>query len=1822
MTSGGATTLPFYDHNEILGLLSQIGGEPRPEPAADLQPWRSAAAVLVAFDPARLKPFGATTQGVSGLGLLPELIATTGQNSPYDGQWTLQTDARKVELRRLGSQEIIAAALAANPDRPAVLLQQMFERVIAGAPPLPPLTDLSRDELTALLVVTDWLYGIPITPPPPALNVVRATLESRQDLDRLRCLAGHFFTGRKKELERLRAHLFGSDRSILFVSGIGGAGKSALLAMSLLQLSEETHDPTCWVRVDIADSMVNPRYPISLLTQAAQQLGRRDSMLENIVASFISEAQSRRRSLDYAGLESLPRSPQDEVDWAIVRFGEIIKRYRAGNRSQAVFAFCVDTFEEAQFLGEPVANPVLNLLAQLVAATASRVIVCGRSAPPGSFLYMPPQAKTDPKLGVRLKFEPLADLAAEDALTLLERFIRQERPDARIEADNLRRVVQVVGGNPLTLQLAAHLINAKDLGALADPRALRDIRVEAAQARLYSRVLGHIHDRDVQRLAIPGLVVRLIDKHVIRDVLAGPCELGDVDAARAEQLLEALARENTLVDQVPKAEGLPEGTLRHRSDIRRVMLDSMPEEMSDRVNEIHRLAVEHWKTRTDVPAARARAEELYHRLRLGEDSEELESRWSEKLAKDLQDALRDAFGEFQPGNPARVWLAEKLGVTLDESERTTISSEAQEAQVELAATQCLAQGDAGQALAILEKQKPFQPGSRLFGLLARVLFRLGRPNDALSVTTEGLDSARAANNEAQLTDLLLLRAYVLESRHREEEALQALTQADTDKATRLARLRLKVRRRRVLRKLNVEDPGLRTEIIRLADALKSEIRQHPALLREVAAEIGDVNPTLLGQALELFGPEVTERMTSEQLLEVLAASGSFSKEELTRFAGISRRSLIELVRTKLDQLIQGGNEHAQEARQLAVTALRRSVNDVLEQSYQSAPATAGAGTVPSAPRAAAIADAVTKPYLTLPFASLTVEARKGLVEVLAQVSRETLSTIARHNLDLDLERLGGNLSDIELTAQLIAAAESYDRLTPFVQGILANVGPDTAAKVTDILNRTFNRRIPMPEELAPSTLPSAETLAASAQRIKDLLAPPSTGPTRGFESLSVGPAEATLPMPPTGSAKERARQRLRKNPADAVTRRLGRKGIASRGQDQGFEAIPRGPVEFPESSQLSDLDLALGLERIIGRNELLGVQYLDGGQKAARSIGRIVVRVSSTRAAPMGTGFLIAPGLLLTNNHVLPTPQSAAGGKVEFNYQCGLDGNLLGAVPFALDPDSFYLTSKSAELDFTLVAVRDSVDSGPKLADFGYKPLTALADEVLDGESVSIIQHPNGEPKQIALRENYVLKLPNTADRYLYYQTDTTPGSSGSPVFNDDWEVVALHHSGYAKRDQQNNILARDGRVWTANMGEDQIDWIANEGIRVVALVNFLRTVTGQDSAKQQILSSALAAGAAPKTPSAPGPAGSSGDEGKEAASQLSAPVTLVSAPLQPAPVAQSVAVATGAGFCETVLQFPMQVTVRIGTPQAGAAAVAGAALEKIEIDTDYSDREGYDPAFLGGGNRRVPLPQMTPAMVRDAAVNMEPADGLPKYVLPYHHYSVVLSTKRRLAFFTAVNIDGTLEQTLGKREQDRWIFDHRLESRLQIGNEWYGKPFDRGHLVRRLDPAWGRTKSIAKTANDDTFHFTNCSPQHARFNQGKNLWQGLENYLLDTSNKEDRRINVFTGPIFEKDDPVYEGVQVPRRFWKVVSWVRPDGSMGAAGFIVSQEDLLTAMGLEATAEQVARTFQDSISNIENLTKLDFGKLRDVDTYKRKPAPLEATEAGPKELESFEEIQL
>ena len=524
---------------------------------------------------------------------------------------------------------------------------------------------------------------------------------------------------------------------------------------------------------------------------------------------------------------------------------------------------------------------------------------------------------------------------------------------------------------------------------------------------------------------------------------------------------------------------------------------------------------------------------------------------------------------------------------------------------------------------------------------------------------------------------------------------------------------------------------------------------------------------------------------------------------------------------------------------------------------------------------------------------------------------------------------------------------------------------------------------------------------------------------------------------------------------------------------------------------------------------------------------------------------------------------------------------------FRLDPDRFYLADK--ELDFALVAVAaDPAD----LAHFGLNRLLDAEGKAVVGEFVTIVQHPKGEKKQISLRENRVVDV---LDSFLHYETDTESGSSGSPVFNDQWEVVALHHACVPAPEH-------------AELGR-----IVNEGIRVSALLKGARAAAQQLPAPMATLFDGLF----------------QDERGAVDIQAAPSPVIVTPEVVTPAPLLQSMPVAAPRPESTPVLQdgrirltVPVEITFRLGTPPSAVAdfdgdrsavvlalpAPVAVAVERedeaIQIDPDYSNRQGYDAGFLGGGSPDVPLPTLPDDLLAVASTNIRPGAG-PAHVLPYHHFSVVMNKERALAFFTAVNIDGNLSQRL-KRETDRWTLDPRIPVADQTGEAVYARnDLDRGHLVRRLDPAWGTSQSAAKSANDDTFHFTNCSPQHKDFNQNKTTWAGLEDYVLENADNRDLKVNVFSGPVFAPDDDVYRGVQLPRQFWKVVVMARKDGTLSATAYLLSQATLIE--GLEAVEEfsyGAYRTFQVPVAKVEELTGLSFGTLAASDPLAR----LESTE--------------
>ena len=260
----------------------------------------------------------------------------------------------------------------------------------------------------------------------------------------------------------------------------------------------------------------------------------------------------------------------------------------------------------------------------------------------------------------------------------------------------------------------------------------------------------------------------------------------------------------------------------------------------------------------------------------------------------------------------------------------------------------------------------------------------------------------------------------------------------------------------------------------------------------------------------------------------------------------------------------------------------------------------------------------------------------------------------------------------------------------------------------------------------------------------------------------------------------------------------------------------------------------LALERILNKNNLMSINYLERGLRVARSVARIRIRSSQGRTLGFGTGFMVSPRLLMTNNHVLTSRNDALFSHCEFNFQDDLTGRPTPTSVFELDPDLFFETDRA--LDFSLVAVKERAREGSgdlrDLRLFGWSRLIEEEGKAILGEFLNIIQHPNGEPKQLALRENEFIDL---LDNFLHYKTDTAPGSSGSPVLNDQWEIVGLHHSGVPRKDSSGRILTRDGSLWRQSMGEHKIDWIANEGIRVSRLVKHIKNLALNDAHRRRL---------------------------------------------------------------------------------------------------------------------------------------------------------------------------------------------------------------------------------------------------------------------------------------------------------------------------------------------------------------------------------------------------
>jgi len=858
--------------------------------------YEEAASILTYFDPDSLQPVGSPPEDAAAA--RADLLARSVVLRDPVGhpRWSLKSDVRREALVRLVTGGRLADALHANrpteSDTFYQVLRSWQERRLTS------LLSQTPDQLSAWLRLSEMLAGTAMPTPRdlPALpdsQEVRAVLEFQDLLLPFRRLIGDHFQGREKELRELREYvdalpagslyeqvrrvgqrlIKGEERPPLVVYGPGGVGKSSLLGKFILDHAsqegglrpEGVRFPFAYLDFDRPGLLAEQ--PATLLVEILRQLAMQFSG-PRLALNRLRDALARRLATPpntggrpgqdtergpRSGSSTAPGRSAVPASWISAREGadhvaDLASILADNGLAECPFLLALDTFEEVQYRSQDFIGELWLFLQEVQRHVPRlRAVVSGRAPVEGQ----PAELKL---LG------NLDDAAARGFL----RLHGVTDPAAQLVASKTR-------GNPLCLKLAVDLLRREPqaLKEIADIDArgpwLRRLTDEEIQGRLYRRVLFHLHgDERVRRLAHPGLVLRFITPELITEVLAGPCDVKIATPADAQALYNDLARETALVSQ-------ESGRLRHRPEVRHAMLELLRGDgrESHRIPAIHARAIAYYRQKQQAAPSDAyahRAEEIYHRLALGESPIKVATLWRPEAGRYLEDAI----DELPEGG--RFFLAARLGRAVPSLDWRRADPLSWELYAERRSGELLALNLAEDALTILRERPDRSPDGGLFLLEAHALVRLQRWDEALHVVRAGLEGA----TQARRVRLLLLCGALEESLERPAAAAETLLTARGialeihDHVSRLeaSTLLLALLRRRprplserqgekwirqILIGPAVGDAGL---------ARHEAFAEQPQLLRRFAGEVARFKPAVLRDVLRRVG---VGRLPAEKL---------------------------------------------------------------------------------------------------------------------------------------------------------------------------------------------------------------------------------------------------------------------------------------------------------------------------------------------------------------------------------------------------------------------------------------------------------------------------------------------------------------------------------------------------------------------------------------------------------------------------------------------------------------------------------------------------------------------------------------------------------------------------------------------------------------------------------------------------------------------------------------------------------------------------------------------------------------------------------------------
>jgi cellulose synthase operon protein C len=740
-------------------------------------PYLQAAAVLVFYSPATIHPVsGAHVAKEEKDHMIYELIchsqtvvnanqfnATKGNTRMKDHiTYFLKDEVRKEIIHRLIKENRLEEAIAANEEaitRSSNLLQQMLLDVLRGN--LADWQNMDAERLNALCRIRAWIDVSDEEIKLPAREMIDRRLQMIELLGSFKQLTGRYvngifhehFKGRNKELYLLRSYVevappkgtmeyleravhstLGSKfrrKDPLLIYGPGGVGKSTLLAKFILEhIEAEWADRFPFVYLDFDRPNLSVNEPDTLLVEAARQLAIQYADMPEfalLATTLYNKWKDEFLSLTYlTKSDKLTLKSASRTERQIYNSGKIRKEFQelfqhlAAIRNRP-FLIVLDTFEEVQYKGRAFVESMYDFMKELQHQyPALRVVVAGRA----------------PVTDLSLETVVLEDLD----LLAAEGFLLQAGVPKEIAADAAMKV----GGNPLTLKLAAEVI--KHIGKeefnsikFSDKYLFffkKDLPASQIQGMLYQRILQHIHNPLVVKLAHPGLVLRFISPELILEVLNKPCDLQLSSIDEARSLFEELSREISLV--IPSGDQV----LKHRPDVRKVMLQLITNEKPALTREIHQRAIKYYEGRETLIDL---AEEIYHRLCIFQKGSDIDNRWKEGV----QGYLMNAFEEFP--DEAQAYLAGRTGIhRIDEARLAFADPVDKERILARQAADLLNAGAPARALDLIRKHKI--SGSAIITFLEiRALIHSGKFGEAVEI---GKAAIKSPDSLQYLTQIL------------------------------------------------------------------------------------------------------------------------------------------------------------------------------------------------------------------------------------------------------------------------------------------------------------------------------------------------------------------------------------------------------------------------------------------------------------------------------------------------------------------------------------------------------------------------------------------------------------------------------------------------------------------------------------------------------------------------------------------------------------------------------------------------------------------------------------------------------------------------------------------------------------------------------------------------------------------------------------------------------------------------------------------------------------------------------------------------------------